>query len=108
MLDRQIRLPCPQSQKAAVVPAAGIARIERESAIDQRYHRVDVLAKRGKRHSGVGQNAWGVLRQLHGPAAEVDAFLPGRIAIWGSVAGQLHTAERRKAESRPYCGSRAI
>src|SRR6516162_11053757 len=93
--------PGPQSQKAADVPAARIAWIEGESAINQRYHRVDVLAEKGERHGGVGQNAGGVLRQLHSPAAEVNAFLPGRIPIWsGSVAGQLHAAERRKAARR--------
>src|SRR5215471_20979116 len=49
MLDRQIRLPGPQSQKAADEPAARIARIKGESAIDQHDHRIDVLAETGER-----------------------------------------------------------
>jgi hypothetical protein len=44
MLDRQIGLSGPQSEKTAVVPATRKARIEGESAINRHEHRVDVLA----------------------------------------------------------------
>ena len=55
MLDRALRLPGPQPEKAAHVPAARIVRIEAESAIDQRDHRVDVLAENDSRRDA-GQN----------------------------------------------------
>src|ERR1700731_4481055 len=100
MLDRQIRLPGPQSQKTADVPAARIAWVEGKRAIDQRYHRIDFFAKRSERHCGIGQNAGDVLCQLYGPAAEIDPLLSDRIPIRsGSVADQLHAAVRRKGES---------
>ncbi len=57
MLDRQIRLAAPQPEKTADVPAARVARIKSERAIDQRDHRIEVLAGNRKRHCGVGHNA---------------------------------------------------
>src|SRR5215472_5281524 len=45
MLDRQLRLTGEQAQPAAPIPAIGEARIEYESAIDQREGGIDILAK---------------------------------------------------------------
>ena len=101
MLDRQIRLPGPQPEKAADVPAARVAWIEGKSAIDQRDHRIGVFAETGESHCCIGQYARGVSRHPDSPAPEIDAFPPVRIAIRsGGVGGQQHATNRRKAESR--------
>src|SRR6516225_9200389 len=44
MLDREIGLPGPQSQPAAVDPARGIARVELKATIDQCGRRVEIPA----------------------------------------------------------------
>ena len=77
MLDRQIRLPGPQPEKAADVPAARVARIEGESAIDQRDHRIDVFAETGERKAA-------------------SASTPGSFPA---------TPTARRAKSMPFCGS---
>jgi hypothetical protein len=54
MLDRVVRLPSPQHEDAADVPAAREARVERQRTADQRYHCADVLAEIGEREGGIG------------------------------------------------------
>jgi len=45
MLDREIGLTGQHPDNAAQIPAAGIARVERERTVDQPDHGTDILAK---------------------------------------------------------------
>jgi hypothetical protein len=101
MLDRQIRLPSPQPEKTADVPAARVAWIERESAINQRDHRIDVFAETGESQCCLNQYAGSVLRHPDSPSSEIYAFLPDRVSVRsGGVGCQIHATVRREAESR--------
>src|SRR5215469_14138711 len=101
MLDRQIRLAGPHSQKAADVPAARIAWIEGESAIDQHDHRIDVLAETGESVRRVSQHARVVSRDLQGTVSKVDSLLPVRVPIRsGRLRDQMHATGCREAKGR--------
>src|SRR5215472_7778184 len=101
VFDRQIRLPGPQSEKAADVPAVRVTRIKGEGAVDQHDHRIDVLAETGKGKSGVRQDARVVSRDRQGAARKVDALLPVRIPIQGgAVADEVHAPASRQGERR--------
>ena len=45
MLNREIVLTGPNPEKAAQIPAAREARVERERAVDQPDHGADILAE---------------------------------------------------------------
>jgi len=45
MLDREIGLAGPEPEKAAYIPAAGEARVERQRSVDQPDHGADILAE---------------------------------------------------------------
>ena len=64
MLDPEIGLAGPYSEKAAHKPAAGVARVERERAVDQADHRTNVLAEPGQHLGGIGEDARVVLPGL--------------------------------------------
>ena len=101
MLDREIRLAGPQPEKTADVPAARVARIEGESAIDQRDHRIEVFAENGECHCGVGQNTGIVARHLDG--ALEDVFdLQDKVAssVAGVIEPALQAAETARSASR--------
>ena len=97
MLDREIRLACPQPEKTADVPAACEARIESKGVINQRDHGIDVFAEHGERHCGVGQDARVVPRHLDRTPSEVDPPRPDRFPIRGvEVYSQMLAALCRK------------
>jgi len=73
-LYREIRLPGPQREEAADVPAASEARVERQRAIYQRYRGVDVFAEKGEGEGGFGEGTWLVSRHLQAPPCEIDAI----------------------------------
>src|SRR5262249_13713773 len=105
VLDREIRLAGPQSEKPADVPAARKARIESKSAIDQRDHRIEIFAENRERHCGVGQNARVVPGDLDGPASKLDPLWADRIAIRDvEVRGQMLAALRRKPKGGTVTG----
>ena len=45
MLDREIALTGLDPKNSADIPAAGVAGVQRERAVDQPDHGVDILAK---------------------------------------------------------------
>src|SRR3954447_3486558 len=55
MLDRDVGLTGHQPEDAADVPAAGVVRVERQGAVNQRHHGADVLAEMGQRVGGSHQ-----------------------------------------------------
>ena len=64
MLDREIGLAGKQPEKTAQIPAAGIARVDRERPVDQPDHRTDILAELSQHSRGVGEDAGVVLPRL--------------------------------------------
>src|SRR5713101_4989257 len=100
MLHCQIRLPGPKPEETADVPAARVAWIQGERAIDQKHHRVDVLAESGERHGSVCQNPGIVASYFHGAAPKLNSLLPDILSIRsGGVCGQKMAAVPREAES---------
>ena len=57
MLDCEIGLAGPELEKAAHIPAAGEARVQRERPVDQPDHRTDILAECSQHSGGVGEDA---------------------------------------------------
>ena len=58
MLDREIGLPGPQSQPAAVDPTAGRARIELNATIDQCGRRTEIPAGVAERVGRPAKSIW--------------------------------------------------
>src|SRR6516164_8758889 len=91
MLDSQIHLSRPQSQKTADIPAACVAWVEAESAIYERDHRIDVFAETGKGKSSVGQDARVVSRDRQSAMRKLDGLLFVSVPVRGrAVADEVH------------------
>jgi len=73
MLDREIVLSGKHPDKAAQIPAAGVARIERERTVDQPDHRTDILAELNQRKGSIGEDARVILRGLERLPGNIDA-----------------------------------
>ena len=74
MPDRDVGLARLHPQDAADVPAAREIRIQRKGTIDQRHHRIDVLAETGKCLGGIRQNARVVTGHPEGAPGEISAL----------------------------------
>src|SRR6516164_8300101 len=74
MFDCDVGLARPTSEGATGVPAAREIWIERQSAVNQRYHGTDVLAEIGKRDGGIRQNPRIIAGHFKGSSREVDAL----------------------------------
>src|SRR6516162_13519 len=100
--NRNIRLACPTSEDAAKVPAAREIRIERQCAVNQRYHGVDVLSESGQRDSGIRKDARIVTSHCQGSPREIGALQSVRRRIFAhAVIQQSLTADRGPGECRP-------
>src|SRR5262249_36933916 len=74
MLDGSLGLPGKQAEQTAVVPAAGKARIERQSPIHQRHHRADVLAENRKRVGSIHDSSSISPGHSHGPLGKIGTL----------------------------------
>src|SRR5260370_1890843 len=74
MLDSEIRLLGKQLEKAAGVPAAHVARIERQRTINQRRHCTDVLTEIAQRSGSIGQHSRIVPGDLKRALSAIDAL----------------------------------
>src|ERR1700738_521507 len=74
MLDRDVRLARKIPENAADEPPACEIRVERQSAVDQRYHRADVLPEIGERESDLRQDTRVVVGHFQGSACELSAL----------------------------------
>ena len=72
MLDREIGLPGPQSQPAAVDPAAGIARIELDATIDQCGRRIEIPAGVAERVGSPAKSIWVVASAAQCALGKID------------------------------------
>src|SRR5580700_4709860 len=96
MLDREIVLTGIYPEHAAQIPAAGVARIERQRAVDQPDHGADILAEIRQSIGGVGEDTRVVLRHLERLPSEIDGLAPGRLRLLGpAVNDKPQMAERR-------------
>ena len=98
----QIRLPGPEPESAADVPAAREAGVERQSTVDQRHHGTEILAEIAQRKGGIGDGAGIVTGYLQSPTGEIDAL--ATVRRWIIAPGVQATpivAERGPSESRP-------
>src|SRR5260370_27749744 len=77
MLDREIGLAGPDPEHTAHMPAAGVARVERERTVDQPDHGADILAQMSQHESGDGEDAGVVLRHLQRLPGEIAALAAG-------------------------------
>src|SRR6516162_6037353 len=73
MRDRKIGLTGPQPGYATRIPAAGIARVEREGAVDERHRHADVLDKLRQHDRRISANAGVVVRHLQGTPGKIDS-----------------------------------
>ena len=64
MLDREIGLTGKYPEKAAHIPAAGKARVDRKRTVNQSDHGADVLAETSQYQSRIGEDARVVLCRL--------------------------------------------
>src|SRR5215472_16442629 len=85
MLDRSVGLTRPIPEGAADVPAACKIRVERESAVNQRRHGVDILAEIGKRMGCIGQDARIIAGHFEGLPGELAALRTVRLSIFTAI-----------------------
>src|SRR6516165_722632 len=57
VFDRDVGLARPSPEDAADVPAAGVARVECQRAVDQPHHSADILAEIGQCLGSIRQDA---------------------------------------------------
>ena len=81
VLDRSFGLPGKQTEKAAVVPAAGKARIERQSTIHQTHHRADVVAEKREGTGGIYDGAGIVAARSKSSPGEIGTLTTIRLGI---------------------------
>src|SRR5271170_7224058 len=101
MLDRDVGLTRKQSDGAAVVPAAGVVRVERQRTVDQRHHGADVLAEIGQRLSGIRQDPWVIASYFESSPGEIGALQTVRLRIFApTVSKQPKTTDRTPGQRR--------
>src|SRR6266478_7464306 len=102
MLDRDIVLAGPEPEKAAYIPAAGEARVERERTVDQPDHGADVLPELAQHESGVREDAGVVLPRLERTPGKIYALAAGCFRLFGpTVSDEPQVADRCPGECRP-------
>src|SRR5260370_23502808 len=77
VVEREIVLTGKYPETAAQIPAAGIARVERERTVHQPDHGADILAQMSQHESGDGEDAGVVLRHLQRLPGEIAALAAG-------------------------------
>src|SRR5438132_13860568 len=83
MLDPEIGLAGPHSEKAAHKPAAGVARVERERTVDNADHRTNILAEPREHLGGIGKDARVVLRHLQRLPSKIAGLAAGCLRLFG-------------------------
>src|ERR1051326_7135697 len=102
MLDRDVRLARPLPKEAADIPTARIVRVERERAVNQRHHRVNILAEVGKRVGGSDQNEGVVASYFQCPPCIIDTLQAVQLRIFAAtVTKQPLAAQGGASERRP-------
>src|SRR4029077_7994396 len=101
MLDRDILVAGPQPQPPAYPPAAVEARIEVESAVNQRDCRLDILSKVSEHRSDTGDRARIAGRGLQRAVGVAERRTA--MGLWVSYSAngvEMVMADRRKGERR--------
>src|SRR5215472_16815340 len=94
-LDRGVGVAGVQREHAADVPAAGVVWVERQGAVDQRYHGADVFAEIGQRLRGIRQDAWVVAGHFQRSPGKIDALPTMRLRVFAPTGSkQPETAKR--------------
>ena len=102
MFDRKIELPSVYPDKAAPIPAASEARVERQRSIDQPDHRANILAELSQYQGGVDEDARIVLPHLERPPGKVGALAAIRVWLVGpAITDEPQVADRRPGQCRP-------
>src|SRR5216684_2099199 len=102
MLDREIGLAGKYPEKAACIPAASEARVERERTVDQPDHGTDVLAEKSQHEGGVGEDARVVLCHLERLPSKIGGLAAGYFRLFGpAVPDEPQVAHRRPQKCRP-------
>src|SRR5215831_8757189 len=101
MLDREIGLTGPDSEKAAQQPATGVTRVEPQRSVEQPDHRTDILAEASQDLGGVDEDARLVLPHVKRLPSEIDGLAPGWFWLFGpAVVDKPRVAIRRPGECR--------
>src|ERR1700745_3990143 len=74
MFDSKIRFPGVHPESAATKPTTSVAWIKPQSAIDQCYHGLDILAEFRQYISGVRENDWIVARHFERPSCQISSL----------------------------------
>ncbi len=102
MLDREIVLTGKGPDKTAQKPAAGIAWVERQRALNQPDHGADILAEKGQHQGGVGEDARVVLRHLKRLPGKISGLMAVCLQRCGPTVGDEQlVAGRRPGKRRP-------
>jgi hypothetical protein len=105
MLDREIGLTGPDPEKAAQIPAACEAQVERERTVHQPDHGTDVLAEIRQHEGGVGEDARVVLGYLECLPSEIAGLAAVRLRLFGpAVNDEPQMADRRPRQCRAVMG----
>src|SRR3954469_6855394 len=89
MLDRDVGLPGPYPDCTADVPAASVARVERQRAVDQRDRHPYILAEKRQGMRRRSQGAGIVAGDFKGASGEIDALKAVRCRVFAeAVANQ--------------------
>src|SRR4029077_13861318 len=102
MLDCEIGLAGPDPEGTAQIPAASIARVEREGTVDQPDHGADILAESSQHEGGVGKDARVVLSLLERLPSKLDGPAAGYLRLRGpAIKKEPQVAHRGPGECRP-------
>src|SRR6516162_10208309 len=102
MLDREIGLTGPEPENAAQIPAAGVARVQRQRTVDQPDHSADILAEIRQHEGGAGEHARVILNGLERLTSEFDCLAAGCLRRFDPAPNdEVHVADRRHRQ----CGS---
>src|SRR5262249_26658970 len=101
MLDREIGLAGPDSEKAAQQPATGVTRVERQRSVEQPDHSADILAEASQDLGGVDEDARLVLPHVESLPSEIDGLASGFLRLFSpAVVDEPGVAIRRPGECR--------
>src|SRR5713101_4623105 len=96
MPDREIGLAGKYSKKADHIPVAGEARVERQGAVDQPDHGVDILPELSQHTGGIDEDARVVLPHLQRLPSKIDGLAAGCLRLFGpAVSEEVHVTDRR-------------
>ena len=104
MLDCDIGLTGKYPKKAAPIPTAGEAWVERERTVDQSHHRTDILAERRQYEGGVGEDARIVLPHLERLPSKIASLAAGCLRFFDPAVIDEHLVAIRAADSANNTG----